>query len=187
MLQVRHVIYVAIHVVNTSKCILRLSWHDYWLIVVSRTHILIITDLNTNVLLNVLMNTRLHIKIYKYQISNLVCTKQTYSTTRVHEANIQHNSCAQGRVWLFFVSISHRIIISCVTGLRPWWPHAAVCGGQVPCHTKISPVMRAVISGTAILVLHSKNSLPCGTNIKQAKQTSQWLSPLKNLLRIDLF
>ena len=47
MTQVRHIIYMDIHVVNTSKCILEISWHDYWLIVVSRTHILIITDLNT--------------------------------------------------------------------------------------------------------------------------------------------
>ena len=48
MMQVRHVIYVAINVVNMSKCILRLSWHNYWLIIVSRTHILIITNLNAN-------------------------------------------------------------------------------------------------------------------------------------------
>jgi hypothetical protein len=47
--------------------------------------------------------------------------------------------------------------------------------------------MRAVISDTAILVLHAKNSFPCGTNIKQAKRTSQWLSPLENALRIDQF
>ena len=47
MTQVRHVIYVAIHVVNTNRCILEISWHDYWLIIVSRTHILIITDLHT--------------------------------------------------------------------------------------------------------------------------------------------
>ena len=48
MTQIRHVIYVDIHVVNTSKCILEILWHGYWLIIVSHTHISINMDLNTN-------------------------------------------------------------------------------------------------------------------------------------------
>ena len=51
---------------------------------------LLLRTLTQMLVLNLLMNTRLHIKIYKYLISNLACMKQTYSTTCVHEANPKH-------------------------------------------------------------------------------------------------
>jgi hypothetical protein len=72
-----HVNYVAYLRHDTSKCFLEISWHDYWLIVVSRTHILIITDLNTKRGIKCTYEHEItyNIKIYEYLISNPVCMK----------------------------------------------------------------------------------------------------------------
>ena len=67
----------------------------------------LLRTLTWTLILYVLMHTRLDNKIYKYIISDLVCMKQTYSTTCVHRAGYAFCLCLLYSISSLFVWLVH--------------------------------------------------------------------------------